>query len=143
GFENDTYNDGWIWQDIGNYYGAMHNAINWRENQFDIIFDPASKVGEPVEWNGFNPSYVYFDVSRNKLLTGAKGSGDNAYVYLNRLERFLTVKGTLPAGQNNFRIAAAHPDPSIFFSDFIHSYCDKYAKDSIVELMNKITWSNV
>ena len=25
--------DGWIWQDIGNYYGAGWSWINWKENQ--------------------------------------------------------------------------------------------------------------
>jgi D-alanyl-D-alanine carboxypeptidase/D-alanyl-D-alanine-endopeptidase (penicillin-binding protein 4) len=143
GFENDSYNDGWIWQDIGNYYGAMHNAINWRENQFDIIFDPGKNIGDPVEWGGFIPRYIYFDVTRNNLLTGPKGSGDNAYVYLNRLDRFLTVKGTLPAKEDNFRISAAHPNPSDFFSDYISNCIHKNSNDSVVELLNNITWSNV
>jgi len=143
GFENDTYNDGWIWQDIGNYYGAMHNAINWRENQFDIIFDPGIKVGDKVEWDGFIPKYIYFNITRNNLLTGPKGSGDNAYVYLNRLDRFLTVKGTLPSGENNFSISASHPSPSDFMSDYISNYTHKYSKDTVVELINSITWSNV
>ncbi|MEJ7675378.1 MAG: D-alanyl-D-alanine carboxypeptidase [Chitinophagaceae bacterium] len=29
--------DGWIWQDIGNYYGAGATGLNWRENQYDLI----------------------------------------------------------------------------------------------------------
>ena len=143
GFESDTYNDGWIWQDIGNYYGAMHNAINWRENQFDIIFDPGTKVGDNVEWDGFIPKYIYFDITRSDLLTGPKGSGDNAYVYLNRLDRFLTVRGTLPSGEKNFSISASHPNPSDFFSDYLSNYIHKYSKDTITELISSIQWSNV
>jgi serine-type D-Ala-D-Ala carboxypeptidase/endopeptidase (penicillin-binding protein 4) len=143
GFENDSYNDGWIWQDIGNYYGAMHNAINWRENQFDISFDPGKKVGNSIELKAFKPDYVYFDITRNNLLTGPKGSGDNAYVYLNRLDRFLTVKGTIPLGENDFTISAAHPAPSNYFSGFMHNYIHKYSKDSVVELLNNISWSNI
>src|SRR6185503_2895771 len=36
-WNSETIPDGWIWQDIGNYYGAGPSAFNWRENQFDII----------------------------------------------------------------------------------------------------------
>ena len=28
---------GWIWDDIGNYYGAGSWALNWRENQYDLL----------------------------------------------------------------------------------------------------------
>ena len=37
GWVAETIPDGWIWQDIGNYYGAGATGFNWRENQFDII----------------------------------------------------------------------------------------------------------
>src|SRR6185503_1966597 len=36
-FDSQIVPDYWIWQDVGNYYGAGFSAINWRENQFDIF----------------------------------------------------------------------------------------------------------
>ena len=36
GWNTESIPDGWIWQDIGNYYGAGANVLNWRENQFDL-----------------------------------------------------------------------------------------------------------
>src|SRR5215213_5888481 len=33
--------DGWIWQDIGNYYGAGAWGFNWRENQYDLVLKPS------------------------------------------------------------------------------------------------------
>jgi D-alanyl-D-alanine carboxypeptidase/D-alanyl-D-alanine-endopeptidase (penicillin-binding protein 4) len=38
--------EGWIWQDIGNYYGASAHFFNWRENQFDILFKTGASVGD-------------------------------------------------------------------------------------------------
>jgi D-alanyl-D-alanine carboxypeptidase/D-alanyl-D-alanine-endopeptidase (penicillin-binding protein 4) len=32
GWEDEPIPDGWIWQDIGNYYGAAAKNLNWREN---------------------------------------------------------------------------------------------------------------
>ena len=37
GWEFNPIPDGWIWQDIGNYYGAGSEKLNWRENQFDLL----------------------------------------------------------------------------------------------------------
>ena len=28
----------WIWEDIGNYYGAVPNAINYRDNMYSLLF---------------------------------------------------------------------------------------------------------
>lgn len=39
----ETIPDGWIWQDIGNYYGAGASAFNWRENQYDLILKSGKK----------------------------------------------------------------------------------------------------
>ena len=38
--------DGWIWQDIGNYYGAGCWGINWQENQYDMILQTGAKIGD-------------------------------------------------------------------------------------------------
>ena len=34
---------GWIWEDIGNYYGAGARALNWRENQYDLFLKSGKK----------------------------------------------------------------------------------------------------
>lgn len=36
GWNSNSLPDGWIWQDIGNYYGAGAGFQNWKENQYDI-----------------------------------------------------------------------------------------------------------
>src|SRR3546814_6290254 len=53
-----TIPDGWQWNDIGNYYGAGSAALNWRENQFDILLQP-SEVGGPVGVGGTKPEMGY------------------------------------------------------------------------------------
>src|SRR3569833_1068516 len=35
-FGSQSIPNGWIWMDLGNYYGAGTSALTWRENQFDI-----------------------------------------------------------------------------------------------------------
>ena len=37
-FGSQSIPPGWIWMDVGNYYGAGTSGLCWRENQFDIKF---------------------------------------------------------------------------------------------------------
>ena len=48
-FETQTTPGGWIWEDIGNYYGAGVSGLNWHENQYDMKLKPGKKEGDSVE----------------------------------------------------------------------------------------------
>ena len=37
---------GYIWEDMGNYYGSGSWAINWRENQYDLILKPGKNIDD-------------------------------------------------------------------------------------------------
>ncbi|MFC0776121.1 D-alanyl-D-alanine carboxypeptidase/D-alanyl-D-alanine endopeptidase [Terrimonas alba] len=102
--------DGWIWQDIGNYYGAGASYLNWRENQYDIILKSGKKIGDTVDVVTTKP--VLFSQSiKSELSSAAKGTGDNAYIYLPVTESKIIVRGTIPVEENNFQISGAMPDP--------------------------------
>ena len=74
--------DGWIWEDIGNYYGAGARALNWRENQYDLFLKSGNRIGDTVEYVDTNPTFVD-GLNVNILATSAeKGSGDNSYIFI-------------------------------------------------------------
>ena len=109
-FSRNGIPDGWIWQDIGNYYGAGAYQLNWKENQFDVVLRSGDRIGDRVDV--VNDPLPFQDGYVNELKAAAKGSGDNAYVYLapgrNKLP---LLQGTIPAGERSFTIAAASVDP--------------------------------
>lgn len=118
-----TYPEGWIWQDIGNYYGAMHAPLNWNENYFFIHFAPGNSVKAPVKINRLAPLYTNITVEPHELYTGPKGSGDNAYVYLEPADsKKMMVGGTVPLGEFDFSIRAAHPQPAVFFGNYLNNF---------------------
>ena len=47
-WESNNTPRGWIWEDIGNYYGAGASSLNWRENQYDVILKAGEKIGDKV-----------------------------------------------------------------------------------------------
>jgi D-alanyl-D-alanine carboxypeptidase/D-alanyl-D-alanine-endopeptidase (penicillin-binding protein 4) len=102
---------GWIWDDIGNYYGAGHWGLNWRENQYDLILKPGDKEGDDVQIVRTQPALQGI-VLFNLLKTGKKGSGDNAYIYLPPYSGSGFVNGTVPAGEKQFQISGSFPNPA-------------------------------
>ncbi len=108
-FGTQTLPQGWIWQDMGNYYGAGPNSLTWRENQFDLLFRPA-KVGEPAELMRTEPDMAYLKII-NEVKTGKPGSGDNVYVYSAPYSDVVYLRGTYGIDLKK-RIAASIPDPA-------------------------------
>lgn len=106
-WNSETVPDGWIWQDIGNYYGAGPTGFNWRENQFDIIMKSGKETGDNVSIVKTNPKSLIPLVSMVK--SAAKGSGDNSYVYYPLLKSNGVVRGTIPVNENAFTISASNP----------------------------------
>jgi D-alanyl-D-alanine carboxypeptidase/D-alanyl-D-alanine-endopeptidase (penicillin-binding protein 4) len=101
--------DGWIWQDIGNYYGAAAHFLNWKENQYDIILRSGNQVGDNVNIIEGEGAY------ENELTAAAKGTGDNAYVYYNGL-----IAGTIPINEPAFKISASTKVPAArLCADFV------------------------
>ncbi|MGZ5245780.1 MAG: D-alanyl-D-alanine carboxypeptidase/D-alanyl-D-alanine endopeptidase [Flavitalea sp.] len=117
-FSKLRFPTGWIWEDVSNYYGASHGALNWKENQFDLLFNTGTAVDDPVKLSAIKPAYLdNIDINSSELLTASKGSGDNAFAFLvPSSNNSLMVKGTLPAGEKNFSISVAHPDIAAYLS---------------------------
>lgn len=129
GFSHQAIPDGWIWQDIGNYYGAGAYPINWRENQYDLYLRSGKAIGDSVHIVSSKPSHVAERMFVNELSTAAKGSGDNAYIYLGSAEhRNALVKGTIPAGEKSFSISGAQADP---VTEFIFDFGFALMADSV------------
>lgn len=114
-FEASNTPDGWIWQDIGNYYGAGSGAMNWRENQYEIILRSGNKVGDDVEIVDIRPSLYSSHEIISKVSAAGKGTGDHAYIYLPSGNGIAYIKGTIPVNETRFAITGATPDPAFEF----------------------------
>jgi D-alanyl-D-alanine carboxypeptidase/D-alanyl-D-alanine-endopeptidase (penicillin-binding protein 4) len=111
---------GWIWEDIGNYYGAGARAMNWHENQYDLVLKPGKKTGDPVEIITSKPE-LQVSVLVNELKTGKEGSGDNSIIYLPENALIGYIRGTIPANKETFTVSGAMPDASISFTTALSS----------------------
>ncbi len=106
---------GWTWEDIGNYYGAGARGLNWHENQYDLILKPGKSAGDSVSIIGTEPE-LQASVLINELKTGKTGSGDNSIIYLPEDGLIGYVRGTVPAGNNTFKVSGSMPNAGISFT---------------------------
>jgi len=120
-FTHQPVPDGWVWQDIGNYYGAGAWPFNWHENQYELALISANSEGTPTTIKSFDPVSAEIPVS-NYITSGKKGSGDNAYIYSAPYNPTAFATGTIPPGQNNFTISGSMPDPGKVFIKGLRSY---------------------
>ena len=110
-FGSQSLPAGWIWQDIGNYYGAGPNALSWHENQFDLIFKPGTRTGDPAVLVRTVPDMSYLKIV-NEVKTGKPGSGDNVYAFSAPYSNLIYLRGTYGIDLKK-TISASVPDPAL------------------------------
>jgi serine-type D-Ala-D-Ala carboxypeptidase/endopeptidase (penicillin-binding protein 4) len=110
-FGTQTTPEGWIWQDIGNYYGAGTSGLAWRENQFDIHLRPGSSIADEVKIVKTVPATPYVQMV-NELKTGASGTGDRSYAFLPPYSNVAYLRGSWGIGIAKTGISVALPDPA-------------------------------
>jgi len=103
--------EGWVWQDIGNYYGAGPSALTWRENQFDLHLKATSSPRNQVTVLKSVPTMPYLKIV-NELSAGAEGTGDRAYAFLPPLSEIAYLRGSWARGISKSGISLALPDPA-------------------------------
>ena len=81
--------------------------MNWRENQFDISLKSGDVPGMKTELISFNDSKEFLTPFVNEVKSAAKGTGDNAYIYLPLSNGDYRIRGSIPAGETDFKISGA------------------------------------
>jgi len=107
----------WIWEDLGNYYGAGANAFTVYDNMFRITFQSPSTPGERTKIINYYPKIDGLEI-QNEVLSSEENV-DNAYVFGSPLDKIRVIRGTIPAGRKAFTIKASVPQPEeILAADF-------------------------
>ena len=136
--------DGWIWQDIGNYYGAGAAALNWRENQYDLVLKSGMSFGDPVQIKSTKPKFLPGIHLINELTSAEKGSGDNAYIYVAPDTETGFVRGTIAIDEDNFTISGSMPDGGKLLATTVYNTISggKTFPDNLVNYLKaKLKWN--
>lgn len=112
-FEKAMASPFWLFEDLGNYFGAGVSSLNIHKNLYHITFKPGQKEGDLTTVVKIDPPIPYL-IFHNEVRTGPPGSGDQAYVFGSEYSFTQFYRGTIPIDQEMFTIKAAMPDPALF-----------------------------
>ncbi|SEJ49434.1 D-alanyl-D-alanine carboxypeptidase / D-alanyl-D-alanine-endopeptidase (penicillin-binding protein 4) [Dyadobacter sp. SG02] len=110
-FDKEAVASTWIWGDMGNYYGAGVQGLNFNENLYRVKFKPGTDPGDPTTVLGTEPAIPYLSFT-NQVTTGERGSGDKTIIYSSPLGNNVLLTGTVPAGNATFTVKGSIPDPA-------------------------------
>lgn len=131
-FERNPVPDYWPYVDIGNYYGAGTSGLCINENLYYLYFKPGKQTDDAAQVLRTEPLIPEL-VFTNYMKTGEPGSGDNGYIYCAPQQFNAVLRGTIPAGVNEFPIKGSIPDPSLFAAQ----YLQKALQDEGVKVLGK------
>lgn len=112
----------WIWEDLGNYYGAASYGLNWRENEYSLHLRSGKKIGDAVSIISVNNDTDFPMEFNNEVTTAAKESGDQSYIFLPFNSQKYLIRGTIPADKNNFIVHGAVKNPVDYFEYDLKKY---------------------
>lgn len=124
GWNEEGIPNGWIWEDIGNYYGAGAFGLNWRENQFDVLLKSGSTFGDAVSVVATEPKLYDYTLT-SRVRAAEKGSGDKTLIFLPVWSREGVIRGTIPAGEQRFKVSGALPNPAHQFAETLKAHLQK------------------
>jgi len=114
-FDHEMVPRKWLWEDIGNYYGAGSSGLTVNENMYTVLFQPGNEVGKPATVLRTEPLIPGVEFI-NQVITGPRGSGDQVYIFGAPYQMQRTLTGTVPLGSSNFPVRGSIPDPALFFA---------------------------
>lgn len=110
---------GWIWQDIGNYYGAGASSLSWMENEMGVRFKAGNNVGDKTQFVDQTPSIAGLKII-NEVTTGNQGSSDNVYAYSAPYTDVVYLRGSYGIDLNK-TIKISIPDPALLLANTIRN----------------------
>lgn len=109
-FGDAVLSDGWVWQDLGNYYAAGVSGLTIHENLYYAKFKTGAS-GTPATFLGIEPEVPGMEFT-NQIVS--KGNSDQGYIYGAPYTYHRYLRGSLPTNRKEFQIKGSMPEPPKF-----------------------------
>lgn len=115
-FDQQVIPDKWIWEDIGNYYGAGCFGLSCFDNRYRLYFVKTAS-GAIAEVDSVRP--YGGGLSFESHVRAEDSNDDNAYIYGSPWHFYKRIYGTIPADREAFMIKGALPNPPLVLADLL------------------------
>ncbi|MBB6463023.1 D-alanyl-D-alanine carboxypeptidase/D-alanyl-D-alanine endopeptidase [Flammeovirga kamogawensis] len=99
----------WVWEDLGNYYGAGVASLNINDNMYYLYLKTGNE-GQVASIVDINPKTPYLKVE-SEVLAGKKGTGDNSFIFSSPYSDSHIIRGTLPPNRSSFKVKGGITNP--------------------------------
>lgn len=136
---------GWVWGDLGNYYGAGPSGLTIFDNMCRLEFQTGANSGDSTKIICIEPFVPGLTISNT--VKSADSKKDNAYVYGAPYSLDWFVQGSIPKGRESFIVKASIPDPEYLTAiEFNQALAEsgiptRYAPTTIRELNKETVFS--
>jgi len=100
----------WIWEDIGNYYGAVPHPISYKDNTYTIHFE-SKEAGQLTEI--IKVDNKAFNLKLTNEVVASKINRDRAYIFGGTSSSQRRVEGTIPENRADFKVKGALSRPEL------------------------------
>lgn len=116
---------GYLWEDVGNYYGAAPSGLCFHDNAYVLKLDGAAEKGHALSALGTDPKQAGISGFQVTAVTSDPNSGDSCNILGAFWNTPRLVIGTCPAGKQPLEIKGSLPDPAWTcareFEDFLRA----------------------
>lgn len=109
-YDDQTIPVTWIWEDMGNYFGAGTSGLSVYDNTCEIHLWSPPAAGKPTRIISITP--VIPGITFDNRVVSSDDQRDLAYVFGSPLDSARVIRGTIPKGKKDFMIRASVPDPA-------------------------------
>ena len=124
--------ESWSYKDLGNYYGAGVYGLNIYDNTYRLVFKQNPEIGGLTKIESIIPEIPGLEMT-NFVVSGPRGSGDQAYIFCAPFQLDAFVKGTIPAGNGTLEIKGSVPNPPLLAVQKIY----RAINDSGIDIMEE------
>jgi serine-type D-Ala-D-Ala carboxypeptidase/endopeptidase (penicillin-binding protein 4) len=121
----------WLWEDVGNYYGAGAYGLSVYDNVYEIHFRTTTDSLVQVI-TGVVPKECHFEF-QNWLV--AAGTADERYVFAAPYSTNGWLTGTIPANNDDYILKASITDPPLLTAKIL----DQKLKEAGIKITGKPT----
>jgi D-alanyl-D-alanine carboxypeptidase/D-alanyl-D-alanine-endopeptidase (penicillin-binding protein 4) len=114
-YESQIIPGSWVWDDLGNYYGAGASGISIYDNSYEIHLKSPESADQPTQILKVAPEIPDIEL-RNEVLSSDINS-DQAYITGNPEDSRRVIRGTIPKGKSDFIVKGSMPNPALLLSN--------------------------
>lgn len=123
-FETATVSAKWLWEDIGNYYGAGACGLSIHENQYNLCMKPAAQIGGLASIVNADPP-VPGATFVNEVRTDKIGGSEGVFIYAAPYSELIYVRGYINNRDPDTYCMGTLPDPPLFAAITLQKHLEK------------------